>query len=790
MSITWSYNKAPHGLQASPCFAKRQEQNRKTGTLKIILMKLLLSGLLCAAAALSQSFHGAADLDAVINRAVREDKIPGAVVLIGHAGHVVYRKAYGNRALLPAKEPMTLDTIFDIASLTKVVSTTTCMMKLFEQGKVQIDDPVTTYLPEFQGGQSVITIRQLMTHFSGFRPDLDLEPVWSGYETGIRRALIDKPVNLPGAKFVYSDINFILLGEIIRRVSGMPENEFVSQILLNPLGMTDSGYLPETSRLPLIAPTEMQKDGTILRGVVHDPTARYMGGVAGHAGFFSTAEDLSKFCQMLVDGGDGLFSPVTIQKFSSPHTPVGQPIQRGLGWDIDSPYSGNRGDLFPVGSFGHTGFTGTSIWIDPASSTYVILLANSVHPHLRKAITPLRRQVATIAAASVGYEPPDEATVSAAAPRKTQTGLDVLVASGFGPLRGKRVGLITNQSGLDRRGRRNVDVMKQAGVNVTALFSPEHGFAGVEDQENIANSTDPATGIRIFSLYGKSRSPTPEMLKRVDVLVFDIQDVGVRFYTYESTMLYSMEEAAKASIPYYVLDRPNPLTGLHVEGPLLDADKLSFVGSYPLPLRHGMTIGELARLENGERHLNADLHVIEMAGWRRTDWFDATGLAWLNPSPNIRNPREALLYPGLGMLEYSLNYSVGRGTDSPFELIGADWIEGSKLADYMGLRKIPGVRFYPLRFTPASSRLAGKTVAGIGFDVTDRDVFSSSRLGLELASALGKLYPGQIDWELNRQLIGNGGVIAALARGADPVPASEAGLDEFLAVRQKYLIYR
>jgi uncharacterized protein YbbC (DUF1343 family) len=223
---------------------------------------------------------------------------------------------------------------------------------------------------------------------------------------------------------------------------------------------------------------------------------------------------------------------------------------------------------------------------------------------------------------------------------------------------------------------------------------------------------------------------------------------------------------------------------------MLDPDKLSFVGSFPLPLRHGLTIGELARLENGERHLNADLHVIEMAGWSRKDWFDATGLPWVNLSPNIRTPGEALLYPGLAMLEYSTNYSVGRGTDNPFLLVGADWIQGTQLSDYMSLREIPGVRFYPLKFTPTSSYFSGKTVEGIGFEVVNRDVLSSSRLGLELAAALGKLYPGKIDWEVNRKLIGNAGVIAALAAGSDPVAASKVGLTEFLAIRQKYLIYR
>ena len=276
-----------------------------------------------------------------------------------------------------------------------------------KKSRIWPDDLVTKYLPEFQGGKSNITIRDLMTHFSGLRPDLDLEPEWSGYETGIHRALIDKPANPPGTKFVYSDINFILMGEIVKRLpSGMPEDQYAKKILFDPLGMKETGYHPAASLRNRIAPTEMMKDGTILRGVVHDPTARYMGGVAGHAGVFSTAADLAKFCQMLLDGGAGLFSPVTIRKFSTAATPVNQPLLRGLGWDIDTQYSGNRGDLFPAGaSFGHTGFTGTSLWIDPRSRTYVILLANSGHPHLRKPITPLRGQVATIAAAAVGYKP-------------------------------------------------------------------------------------------------------------------------------------------------------------------------------------------------------------------------------------------------------------------------------------------------------------------------------------------------------------------------------------------------
>jgi uncharacterized protein YbbC (DUF1343 family) len=747
-------------------------------------MRFFLAAALCVGSLSAQTFTRAAAMDAAINRAVRENQIPGAVVLVGHEGKIIYEKAYGNRALAPVREPMTLDTIFDVASLTKIVATTSGMMKLVSEGKVAVDDPVTKYLPRFQGGHSDITVRDLMTHYSGLRPDLDLEPEWSGYQTGIDRALGDKPTLPLRSKFVYSDINFELLGEIIRQVSGQPENEYLRHILFEPLGMKETTYLPAAGLQPRIAPTETQKDGTILRGVVHDPTARFMGGVAGHAGLFSTAGDLAKFCQMVLDGGKDpagnvLFPAATIAEFTRIHSPAGKPAKRGLGWDIDSQYSGNRGNLFPVGtSFGHTGFTGTSFWIDPASKTYVILLANSVHPKLRPAITPLRRQVATIAAEAVGYR------------SRTATGLDVLTERNFDILRGKHVGLITNRTGIDALRRRNIDLMRDAGIDIVALFSPEHGFEGAEDHPIIGDSRDPSTGLRVFSLYGKTLRPTPEMLKGIDTLMFDIQDLGVRFYTYETTMLYAMQEAAKAKIAFVVLDRPNPLTGEHVEGPMLDAGNLSFIGAFRLPLRHGLTIGELARMENAELKLNADLTVVEMKGWKRGDWFDATGLTWVNPSPNIRNLNEAILYPGIGMLESSTNYSVGRGAASPFEEVGAEFIKGKELADYLNARNIPGVAIQATRFKPESSNLAGKSIEGISFQLTDRDAFAASRLGLELALALGHLYPGKMDWQKNSKLIGSTEVVAEIAKGGDPVRTAQTGIGAFIKMRDNYLIYR
>ncbi len=775
-------------------------------------MKLLWCAALSAAVLSAQTFSGGPAIDQAIEEAVQQNKIPGAVLIVGHDGRIVYRKAYGNRAVYPHTEAMTVDTIFDCASLTKVIATTTSLMKLFEAGKFRLNDKVTEYFPEFEGGKSDITIRNLFTHFSGLRPDLTLAPAWSGYQTGIHLAMIDKPAGPPGVRFVYSDINFILLGELVHKLSGQMLNEYARQNVFLPLGMKETQFLPPASLIPRIAPTERTpKDGPALRGVVHDPTARYMGGVAGHAGLFSTADDLARFAQMMIDGGtlDGvrLVDPLTIRKFTEPQTPRDQPVLRGLGWDIDSSFSTNRGELFPVGSFGHTGFTGTSIWIDPYTKSYVVLLANSVHPVSHGSITALRSKVATIAAAAVGIAVQNvtltgynETQTGAGVRREvarnghTRTGLDVLEAESFRPLAGKRVGLITNQTGIDREGRRNIDMMRQAGIDLVALFSPEHGFGGVEDRPGIEDSKDPATGIRIFSLYGKTMRPTPEMLQGIDALVFDIQSAGVRCYTYETTMIYAMEAAAKAHIPYFVLDRPDPITGVRVEGPMLDGDKLGMVGPFKgEPMRHGLTVGELAKFYNGENKLGAALTVIPMQDWNRGDWFDATDLPWVNPSPNLRSVKAEVLYPGVCMVEGVKGISVGRGTDSPFEQIGAAFLNGRELASYLNQRQIPGVRMYPTSFTPTESVSKGVRIEGVRFELMNREILDGTRLGIELLSALQKLYSGKVDIATGKHLIGSDDVIARIKAGEDPrniVQSFQDAVEAFAKLREPYLLYR
>ncbi len=341
-------------------------------------------------------------LDPIIEQAIHDGNIPGAVLLVGHDGHVIYRKAYGARALEPRREAMTVDTIFDLASLTKVIATTTAMMQLVERGKVRLNDPVAKYLPEFaQNGKEDITVRQLLTHYSGLEPDLDLKTPWQGKETAFRMAFAETPQEPAGSGFTYSDINFITLGALVERVSGETLDQYTVRHIFAPLRMVHTRFVPPLAWKAKIAPTQYDDNNVMLRGVVHDPTSRRMGGVAGHAGLFSTADDLAKFAQVLLDGGGGILSAFSVEKMTRPEQPPAAEVLRGFGWDIDSPFSSNRGDLLPVGSFGHTGFTGTSVWIDPTTKTYIILLTNAVHPRGKGNAVGLRSKVATAVAAAL-----------------------------------------------------------------------------------------------------------------------------------------------------------------------------------------------------------------------------------------------------------------------------------------------------------------------------------------------------------------------------------------------------
>jgi uncharacterized protein YbbC (DUF1343 family)/CubicO group peptidase (beta-lactamase class C family) len=756
-------------------------------------------------------------LDGIVQEAIHDEQIPGAVLLIGHEGQVIYRKAFGERSLEPRREPMTVDTIFDLASLTKVVATTTAAMQLVEKGQIRVNEPVAKYLPEFaQNGKEEITVRELFTHYSGLPEDLDLVQPWHGRETALRMAYAEKPAYAPGSRFLYSDVNFIVLGALVERVSGVSLDEYCQKNIFAPLQMTHTRFLPPAAWLPKIAPTQYDEHEKMLRGVVHDPTARRMGGVAGHAGVFSTADDLVKFAQAVLNGST-ILSPLMIEKMTTPQQPPTSQVLHGFGWDIDSPFSSNRGDLLPVGSFGHTGFTGTSLWIDPTTRTFIIVLTNAVHPRGKGSAVSLRSKIATAVAAALplttdeqdkmrwqsitGYNEAQTAARRVASRNgMVHAGIDVLEAHGFDLVRGttekKKVGLLTNQTGVDSQGRRTIDVLAQApGVSLDAIFSPEHGVTGTLDTTDIGNSKDAATGVPVYSVYGATdaaRRPSLDVLKMLDAVVVDIQGVGARFYTYETTLGYFLEGAARAGIEVIVLDRPNPITGSFVQGPISDPAHESFTNYASVPVRHAMTMGELAKLFNGERGINARLQIVPLEGWMRGDWYDSTGLTWINPSPNLRSLTEAALYPGVALVE-GTNVSVGRGTDTPFELLGAPWIKAGELAQYLNARDISGVRFVPVSFTPSTSAYAGQKCQGINIILVERNAFDAPELGVELASALRKLYPEQFHMERMIDLLVNQPVYDAIVKGDDPrrIAADwREPLERFQQLRQKYLIYK
>ena len=761
-----------------------------------ILLSLMLSVMMTTSAS-SQVLRREqmAPISEMAKNAIQASKIPGAVILIGNQGKVVYRQAFGLRSREPKKIPMTTDTIFDMASLTKVIATSTAVMQLVEKGELNLEDPVAKYWPEFRvNGKGDITVRHLLTHYSGLRAALDSKPKWSSYDTALRMIEEEKVVLPLETSFIYSDINFIILGELVSRISGKPLDIYCTENIFKPLGMKDTGFKPPRDLRSRIAPTQYQHGtkGKMLWGEVHDPIAYSMDGVAGHAGLFSTADDLAIFAQMLLDGGSRknfqILSPLLVEKMIVPQSPPDKIPLRGLGWNIDSPLVSER-------SFGHKGYTGTGIWIDPTSNTYLIILTNRVHPNGKGNAEPLRTKVLSLVNETIAViHPPllsSYGELGKSDSEKVQTGIDVLVDEKFSPLAGLRVGLITNQSGIDSMGRRTVDLLHQApGVKLISIFSPEHGFLG-HAEGKVSSTKEPFTGLPIYSLYGDVSRPTPKMLIGLDALLFDIQDAGARFYTYITTMGYAMEGCAKKGIPFYVLDRPNPINASWVQGPILDSNLKSFTGYFPLPVRHGMTIGELAKMFNAEKKIGATLHVVKMRGYERTHWYDETGLLWVSPSPNLRTLTEAIIYPGVAMVEGS-NVSVGRGTTTPFELLGAPWMNGEELAAYLNDRNIQGLRFMPTEFTPNSSLFKNQLCHGVQILLLDRQVLDSPVLGIEIASALYRLYPRSFQLDKTLGLIGSREVLQAIKDGQDPTSIRQKWqepLDQFCKLRSKYLLY-
>ncbi|MEX2579519.1 MAG: exo-beta-N-acetylmuramidase NamZ domain-containing protein [Verrucomicrobiales bacterium] len=767
-----------------------------------------------------------AAIDREIDKAIDDGNIPGAVLWIESKGEI-YHKAYGNRAVSPRTEPMAADTIFDVASLTKVLATTPAILHLFERGKLSLDAPVSRYIPEFlEGGvRSVpegekvvaedrenITVFHLLTHQSGLPPGIFLsERDFWGYDEGVNRAATVGLIEKPGTRFRYSDVNFILLGEIVSRVSGQRIDSYVEDHFYGPLRMTDTSYLPPVFRHARVAPTTEIEDYGLVRGQVHDPTARRMEGVAGHAGVFSTARDVATFTRLLLK--DGMFENSlvlgggTIDMATSNQLPATFGYQRGLGWDIGSPFAYQRGERFPLGGFGHTGWTGTSIWVDPASETFVILLANRNHPNEGGSIKPLRIKVGTLAAEAVGYTETvplvsrgpslgDTLGMPTAADRSgpVLNGIDVLERDEFSALSGLTIGLVTNQTGVNRERRSTIDLLAHApGVELKALFSPEHGIRGESESDSVDDDRDASTGLPVYSLYkSENRQPTASQLEGLDALVFDIQDIGCRFYTFVSTMGLSMEAAAAQGRKFIVLDRVNPIGGIVVDGPIRSGEGNDFVAFHDIPVQHGMTVGELARMFNEERDVGVDLTVVEVEGWDPETRFDETELPWVNPSPNIRSLTQAMLYPGIGLVEFT-NLSVGRGTATPFEHVGAPWIHEGRLARRLAEKNVPGVVFLPTKFTPQSSVYEGEDCAGVRVVITDREALRPLSVGLALMTALYERHPDTFTLEEK------GNVLLRHQPTLDRILAGDSWqeiregwdreLDRFLKRREAFLLY-
>jgi uncharacterized protein YbbC (DUF1343 family)/CubicO group peptidase (beta-lactamase class C family) len=738
-----------------------------------------------------------AGINALVASALAEGKLPGCVVVVGTRDQILFHKAYGMRALLPDPLPMTEDTVFDLASLTKPIATATSLMILAERGAISLDERIDRYVPECtELGRDGVTLRHLMTHVSGLPAETPFGDYEHGRAEAIRRICAVAPRPPPGQKFIYSDIGFILLEEVVRRASRQDFAGFTRDAIFGPLDMRETVFLPSPELRARAAPTEIRNNAFMV-GEVHDPRAYRLGGVAGNAGLFSTAHDLARYARALLGGGslDGarILAPTSVRQMMAPHDVPGG--IRALGWDVRSRYSANRGDAFSRRAVGHGGFTGTSLWVDPREDLFVLFLSNRVHPDGKGAVNGLIGQIASLAGSALGADTPTSlASASAVDGTHTgeiETGIDVLRRADFVPLRGTHVGLVTNASGLARDGSRTIDLLRAAqGVTLVALFAPEHGLRTDSDQP-IPDQSDPTSRLPVYSLYGATFEPTPAMLQGIDTLVFDIQDAGARFYTYASTLHRVLRVGADKGLRVVVLDRPNPIGGDVVEGPLVTPDAISFVNHHFLPVRHGMTLGEMAEMIDADEHLGTDLDVVKLRGWHRPSFYDETGLRWVPPSPNLREVKQAVLYPGVALVE-GTNVSVGRGTDTPFEIVGAPWIDAAAFSQALDDAKLDGVVFAPTDFTPRQTVYSGQLCHGVRLEVRDRQHFAPVRTGIAIALALRRLYPDA--WHADRlnQIVGNAAVTDAILAEkplADIEAMWSAELAAFRDKREKYLLY-
>jgi uncharacterized protein YbbC (DUF1343 family)/CubicO group peptidase (beta-lactamase class C family) len=748
------------------------------------------------------------ELEAVVAAQITDANVAGAVVAIGDASGVRERVALGQRTVGRDAEPMTEDTIFDLASLTKAVATSTAVLQLAERGRLDLDAPASRYWPAFaDGGKSGITIRQLLTHTSGLPPGLAARSEFRGAATVLHAIGTMPPISEPGQRVIYSDLNYVALGEIVRRVSGVGLDAWCAQHIFRPLGMRDTAFRPSHKAIARIAPTII-RNGRWLRGKVHDPTAAALEGVSGNAGLFSTADDLALFARMLLNGGRvgdrRILQPDSVALLLTPDSSTAVEATRTLGWEVQAPLIPNRYRAPRLGLLQHLGYTGTGLWIDLVTRRFVIVLTSRLYPDERGNAMPLREAVLNLVSSTapllsgeqISVRAPTMADAAISAGRRlpmavgpVRSGIDVLEANGFAPLIGKRVGLVTNHSGFDAQGRRTIDVLNEApGVRLGAIFAPEHGL-GTDLDARFGDTIDTRSNVVVHSLYGISKDLPRSVLADIDVLVFDIQDAGVRFFTYLATLGATLEAAAKAHIPVLVLDRPNPIGGDLVGGPVSDTADRSLTNYVPLPLVHGMTIGELAKLLNDQLHIGAALDVVAMEQYDRAMRFANTGLGWVPPSPNLRDLAALERYPDVGMIE-GASVSVGRGTSAPFGMVGAPSMDGAAVARELNALDT-GATYAPVHFVPAEGPYHGRSCSGVAIHRASA-LTHPGRIGLALARVLSQHYPEHFKLEAIRVSVGSETVWAMLRDGVslDAIEhAYIAQTDAFLSQRAAYLLY-
>lgn len=732
-------------------------------------------------------------IDDAVFAAIDARQLPGAVIAIGRRDGLAFLRDYGARAIDPEIEPNDIDTIYDLASLTKPIATATALAILADRGLLSFDDPVARFIPVFAaGGKERITIRQLLEHTGGL-PSVDSLRDYEEEtrEESLARIFAIRPVHPPGQRVLYSDLGFIVLGETVARVANEPLDAFVAREILGPLEMRSSSFRPSDEWIPRIAPTERaeRRLGVMIRGEVHDPRAFRLGGVAGNAGLFASAPDLARFARAMLGGGEleghRILRAERVQELITGRRLPGG-FENGLGWDMRSRPEARRARGMSETSYGHLGWTGTSIRIDPRHDVFVIVLSNDVHPNGQGDVRPLATTLERIVASAAERILP--------APRSdVRAGIDVEARDGFPRLRARRVALVTHDAARARDGRRTLDVLVRGGVDIRRVLAPEHGLDTTREG-HIRDGRDHRTGLPVFGLFGPTRRPNDTMLADIDTVVIDLVDVGARFYTYASTMHETLvAAAARPGLQVVILDRPNPLGGALVEGPMRDPELRSFVNYHPLPLRHGLTLGELARLLDSELELGLGerLDVVQVEGWERASTAVDIGPRWNPPSPNLPNTDSVLLYPALALLE-GTDVSVGRGTSEPFSVLGAPWASAERILEVLSGLDVPGVEFQAARFRPRSARHRGRVCHGVRVRIINANDYRATRTGLAVVRAMLTVHRERIALDRVLPLLGSRQMLDALVNGSsldELVSLASADATSFETRRAPFLLY-